>query len=289
MSIFDDLNNENLGDDLEISLGDKSIKLGDLRNEYRETRTRASQYDSVAAERDAIRTERDTMSRSVADLLAKAGQMADADPGAPPDTRQALRDALAPLFDKDDPSAALFEDKVFGGALTKAEQRAYDRAKADIDKNNSELAELRSMMRDGFQALTNAQVAERDNRWYEINKREIPKGEDKRPMSLTQIREYAVARNLMVPNTRLVDYDAALESLTEPTRREQAMSEAEKRGYEKGLQAARSNAGKVLPIFGDRSAGAPGSKALSTVGKTQKQIMQDALRTGLAEITAEEG
>lgn len=291
MSIFDEiLENKELGDDIEISLGDKTLKLGDLRSEYRETHDRASRLDAVSQERDAIRTERDTLSRNVGDLLAKAAQQTDDDARHQPvDSAELLRNALRPLYEKDDPSAALFEDKVFGGALTKAEQRAYDRAHAEIDAINARFEEQNKLVRDGFQALTNAQVAERENRWYDINRRDIPKGADGKPLTAGQIREIAVSRNLLVPGTRLLDYDAALEVVTEPTRREQMMSEAEKRGYEKGLAAGRTDKAKVLPLFGDRPGGAAGGTKVGATGQSARQIVGNAVAQGMADIASGQG
>jgi Holliday junction resolvase RusA-like endonuclease len=296
MSLLDDLlESKELADDLEISIGDKTAKVSDLRalrSEYSRTR---DERDAIASERDTIRNERDNLTRSVTDLLGKAGRMTDDDarrPDQPADIKATLRDALNVLLEKDDPSAALFEDKVFGKALTRVEENAVKRAMAENAELKATVTELQNLVKGGFEAMTRAQVHERENRWYDINRKEIPKGQDGKPVSLAQIRQYAAQRNMYIPGedgrpTALLDFDTALNTLTEPTRQEARMSEAEQRGYQKGLEAARTKGAQVLPLFGDRSAGGgEGGKQIKTAGKTQKQIVQESLQQGLADLAS---
>ena len=108
-------------------------------------------------------------------------------------------------------------------------------------------------------------------------------------MTLDDIHKYGAERNMVrTDSPNLIDYDRVLEALTEPQRIEARMSEAEKRGFEKGLEQGRAAAGKVIPIFGDRSGGeVPGDK-ISTVGKSARQIVQERLQQGLADLSAAE-
>jgi hypothetical protein len=288
MSILDDLlENKELADELEISIGDKTAKVGDLRALRSESSRTRTERDAIAADRDAIRGERDNLTRSVTDLLGKAGRMTDDDTRQRPiDPRDAVTEGLAALLKKDDPSEALWKDPTFGGALTQAEERAYARAKKDYDGLAATVNEIRENVQNGFTSLTKAQVYERENRWYDINRKEIPNGEDGKKVSLTQLRQYAAERQMFIPGTQLLDYDAALGTLTEPTRRAEEMTAAERRGYEKGIAAARTKSAEVIPLFGDRSAGGGGAPAIKTAGKTQKQIVQESLQRGLADLSA---
>lgn len=292
MSIFDDiLGNQDLGDDLEVTIGDKTLKVGDIRSLRAEAETNRRERDAYLAERDSIRGERDNLTRSVTDLLGQAGRMADADQTQQPtDPAQILRDALLPLLDKEDPNlTALVQDKIFGKALTNVEERAVKRAMAENEELRNTVKELKGLVHDGFQGLVKAQVNEREQRWYDINKRDIPKGADGKPLRLEEIRNYASQRGLVLPGTQLVDYDSALEAITEPQRAEARMSEAEKRGYQKGLEDARRSAGKVLPIFGDRAGGSVGKNKIATAGKSQRQMVTEALSQGLADLASEGG
>lgn len=288
MSILDDLlESKDLADDLEISIGDKTAKVGDLRALRSESSRSRAERDAIAAERDTIRGERDNLTRSVTDLLGKAGRMTDDDAArVTVDPGDAIRDGLSRLLAKEDPSEALWKDPVFGGALTKAEERAYARAKKEYDGLAETVKQISENVANGFTALTKAQVYERENRWYDINRKEIPNGEDGKKISLEQLRNYAAQRQMFIPGTQLLDYDAALGTLTEPTRRAEEMTAAERRGYEKGLAASRTKAAEVIPLFGDRSAGQGGAPAIKTAGKTQKQIVQESLQRGLADLSA---
>jgi hypothetical protein len=287
MSILDDLlENKELADDLEIAIGDKTAKVGDLRALRSESSSARAERDAITADRDSVRGERDNLTRSVTELLGKAGRMADEPPVRPVDPRDAIREGLDALLHKDDPSDALWKDPVFGGALTKAEERAYQRSLKENTELRQTVTELQTLVKGGFEALTKAQVYERENRWYDINRKEIPNGQDGKKVSLESLRQYASQRQMFIPGTQLLDYDTALSTLTEPTRREAAMTDAEARGYQKGLEAARTKGAQVLPLFGDRSAGAPGGPQVKTAGKTQKQIVQESLARGLADIAS---
>jgi len=295
MSVFDEIiSNQELPDDMQITVGDKgSMTLGELRGLNTERTSLKTQAETAAAEAARYRGEHESLARSVAGLLDMAGKGADADEAArraaPTDPRDSTLEGLRQLLSKGDPADALFEDKVFGSALTKVEQRAFDRAAAKIAEQDASIKELRELVTQGFTGLTNAQALEREHRWYDVNRNEIPKGQDGKRMPLEDIRRVAIERNMVIPGTRLIDYDSALNLITEPTRVEARMSEAERRGYQKGLEAGRSAAGKVLPLFGDRSAGGAGGDRISTAGKTQRQIVQERLQQGLVDLSAEEG
>lgn len=286
MTLDEILGNKELGDDQEIQIGENKFNLGELRGMRSERDTFRTERERIAQERDQIRGEKDTLAASVTDLLSKAGKAAETEAAAPAPQDQLL-DAMRKLVAKDDGTEALFNDPVFGKALSAVEERAYQRAKKEQDLLRNEFDGIKGELKNGFEAMTRAQINERAERWYSDNRTDIPKGEDGKKLSLQAIHKYGAERGMVrqdAPN--LVDYDRVLEVLTEPARMEARMSDAEKRGFEKGMQAAREAAGKVIPIFGDRSAGAiPGDK-ISTVGKSAKQIVSERLAQGLADLSA---
>lgn len=292
MSALDDiLGNKELGDDQEITIGENKFNLGELRGLRTERETLRTERESLARERDDYRGKYDTVSQAATKLLAEAGAAAEREGREPPpkSAKDQLREVLSPLLEEDDGTKALFEDKVFGKALKTVEQRAYDRSQKEMEQIRADFKTLQDNLKQGFEGLTRAQVFERAQRWYDVNRNDIPKGDDGKRLSLDAIHKFAADRNMVRPESpNLVDYDRALEVLTEPQRVEARMSEAEKKGYEKGLEAGRSQAGRVIPIFGDRSAGGTPGDKISTVGKSQKQIVSENLARGLAELSQAE-
>jgi hypothetical protein len=289
MGAFDDIiGNAELPDDTKITYGDKEFTLGEARALNSRLAERESAYQSTVTERDQLRNEYNKMSQDVTRILGSAAAGADADATRPAaDPRDAVRDGLAALLAKDDPTKALYEDKLFGSALRKAEENAYGRARTEIESLQNSVREMGELVKNGFTHLTNAQVTERANRWYDVNRSDIPKGQDGKRMSLREINDFAVNRAIVVPGTQMLDYDRALEVLTEPQRVEAKMTEAEKRGYQKGLEAGRRGAAEVIPIFGDRDGGGAPRDKIVTAGKSQRQIMQEAIARGLADAAAE--
>lgn len=288
MSVFDDIiGNKELPDDMKITVGDKDMTLAELRQVNNQLAESRNQLTSLQAERDDYRTKHDKLAESITGLLRSAGSVADNPPPAPQDPKDVLRSTLASLLEKDDPSNALFEDKLFGRALTRVEERAVNRALEENKKLSDAFTALKQQVDAGFEGLTRAQVNQHYQSWYGANRQEIPKDKDGKRMSLKDIIDFAQQRGLTVPNTNLFDLDRTLDVITEPVRTEARMSEAERRGYEKGLNDGRAAAGKVLPLFGDRSAGPTGTPAYSTAGKSAKQIVSERLQQGLADLAAE--
>jgi hypothetical protein len=284
------LANKDLADTQEIKIGEETYNLGDLRAVNAERETFRTERDTIARERDEFRGKLDKQSETVIDVLGGAHKRALAEVETPPeDPRKSFIESLRTLTAEDDGTKALFEDKVFGKALSAVEERAYQRAKKDLEAIEAKIKGIDDGMKAGFEGMTRAQISERAERWYSDNRTEIPKGEDGKKLSLQAIHKYGAERGMVradAPN--LVDYDRVLEVLTEPARAEARMTEAEKKGYEKGLQDGRAAAGKVIPIFGDRSAGGTPGDKISTVGKSAKQIVSERLAQGLADLSAEE-
>ncbi len=288
MSVFDDiLGNAEVPDDLEITVGDKgTFKVGDLRGTLKQER---EQREALTRERDEVRGKYGELETNVGKLLGLAGRQTDADNErpAPIDPKDTLREALRPLLEKDDGTAALMEDKLFGKALTAVEERAFRRAMKGNEALKAEFNQLKELVEGGFRNVTQAQLSERAERWYDVNRTDIPKGEDGKRVSLKQIHDYAVERNMVRPGTQLVDYDRALEALTEPARHKQELTAAEEKAYQRGVAAGRTGAAKVIPLMGDRSAGGIDKGKSETTGKSAKQIVSERLAQGLAELSAE--
>lgn len=288
MSVFDDiLGNSEIPDDMEISVGDHGkMTMAELRAAQADRESLRRQSQEVAAERDRYRTEWENTNRAFTGVISQADKNLENEQKAPTQ-KELLREALSGLVEKDDPSDALFEDKLFGRALTKVEERAVERAMKENAALKQQFQELSQLVHQGFEGLTKAQVYEREQRWYDVNRSDIPKGQDGKKLSLGAIKQYAQERNMFVPQTNLLNLEAALESMTEPTRLEARMTEAERKGYEKGLAAARTERGKVLPMFGERSAGNSGMPAVETKGKSARQLVQEQLQRGLTDLSAE--
>ena len=280
------LGNKELGDDREIKIGEETYNLGDLRAVNAERESLRGERETLARERDDFRGKYEKQSSTLTELLGDAHKRAseELEAPAPKSIKEQLREIVG--TDEDPALTALFEDKVFGKALTTVEQRAYDRAKKEFEGLEAKFTDLQDKMTKGFEGMTVAQLNERAERWYSDNRTDIPKGEDGKKMSLRAIHDYAMERNMVKAGTRLIDYDAALEQLTEPTRREAQMTEAEKRGFQKGLEAGRRGAAEVIPIFGDRSAGGTPEERISTAGKSRQQMIQEALQRGLTRESA---
>lgn len=290
MKLDELLGNKELLDDQAVSFGSETFTLGELRGIANERETLRTERESLARERDDFRGKYDTVSQAATKLLAEAGAAAEREnqQPAPKSAKDQLRDVLGPLLEEDDGTKALFEDKVFGKALTKVEERALQRAMEKYDALEAKFNGLNEAVTKGFEGMTTAQLSARLESWYGDNRADIPKGQDGKRMTARAVHDFALQHNMVVPGSRLLDYDAALETLTAPQRHEAQMTDAEKRGYEKGLEAGRSQAGRVIPIFGDRSAGGTPGEKISTVGKSQKQIVSEHLARGLAELSQEE-
>ena len=290
MTLQEILDNKELTDDTEISLGGDrgSIKLSELRGLRQEVATRDERLTALQTERDSFRTKHDQLAESITSLLGTADKAARRDVDNPPtDPKAAAREVLAELLKSDDPTDALFNDKLFGAALKKVKEDAVGASKQEITRLEAAINELRDIQKQGFEGLTRAQLMERENRWYDINRKEIPNGADGKRLSMKDLREYAVSRNIVVPGTQLLDFDRTLEVLTEPERAKANMTAAEQRGYEKGLRDARAQQGKVLPLFGDRSAGAPAKDAITYDGsKSPRANVSARIAQGLEEIIA---
>lgn len=284
MSIFDDL--AGLPDDAEITIGEKSFKLGDIKTEYTQERT---QREALAGERDGWRSKHDKLSDSVATLLGQAGKAADADSTPPVDPRQGLWDRLERAVKGDDPVDALYADPLFGKALTRAEERAYERAEKENKRLSDAFETLKTEVTNGLNGLANASVYTQDAIWYGDNKSDIPKGQDGKKVTLKQMQDFADNNNLFHPGTRIRNLDRALEVLTAPTRRQAEISAAEQAAYQKGMNDARANAGKVIPLMSERNGGGmPKGQEYTTAGKSARQIVSERLQQGLADLSAEE-
>lgn len=274
-----------LPDDFKISVGDKGeMTLGQLRGLEGQLTERDTQIGNLTTERDTFRSKFDETSASLTKLLGSADKMTEQ-----PDPADRVMDGLRELLAKPDPSQALFEDKLFGGALKTVEERSYGRTKKELDALTGQMNELAGLVRDGMTRLTQAQVGESYRRWYDVNRGDMPKGTDGKRMSLQNIVDYATQNNIVTgPGSQLLDLDRTLDIITAPTRQAAALEEAEQRGYQKGVETQREAAGRVLPLFGDRSAGGVSRGEYNTAGKSARQIMQERIGAGLQDLAANE-
>ena len=288
MSLFDDL--AGMDDATELTIGDKTFKLGDLKGEYTNERT---QREALAKERDTLRTSYNDLDSSVRTLLGAAGRAAEGgggdNPPAPVDHRAAIRDSLKEILGPEDPTNALFEDKLFGRAFKTVEERMAERLTALQTKQDESLKAVQDMVNKGFQSLAGAQVVERENRWYGENRSEIPKGQNGKKITLEQMRQFCDNNAIYIPNTQLRDFDRALDTLTAPARRQTEIEAAREEGRRLGQQEARTNGAKVIPLITERGAGGMPKGDYNTTGKSARQIVSERIGQGLQDLSVEEG
>lgn len=295
MAILDDiLGNAEFPDDMKLNIGNHEVPLGELRSRNSQIAERDSRLQELSAERDRFRSQYDELSGTMTRLLGQADKAASAavNEPSPKSSADLLREALGPILQGADPAEPLFQDKVFGAFANRLESKIGERYDSQLQKLTDSFTALQDLVNNGFQAVTAAQVGERERRWYDINRSSLPKDKDGKPVALDSIKQFAAQRGIYQVNsqgqiTNLLDLDRTLEVLTEPTRQREAIDAAAKAAYERGIQEGRTAAGKVIPFMGDRSAGAAPADQYSTKGKSPRQIIADRMKQGLADLSAE--
>ena len=285
MNLDEILGNKELTDDFEIALGDKgSFKLGDLRALHGERDTYRTERDNLSGERDRYRGDYEKLNGTVTQLMAEASKRATQEVETPPpNPQEQLLEAMRKLVAPQDPSNVLFKDDTFGPAFNRIREETRAETEAKYKALEEKFNALNGLVENGFKTVGSAFQSERQNRWYYDNRGDIPTGADGKKLSLEQIHNYAVQNNMIVPNTQLVDYDKALDSLNAPIRQKQEMDKIRKEAYELGVNAGRTGKAQVLPMFGDRSGGGGAVPKPDTKGKSTKQILSEAIGMGLAD------
>jgi len=294
MALLDDIiGDKGLSDDTKFQIGDRELTLGELRGVHSQLGERDTRLHALEQERDGYRGRYDELASTMTRLLGQADRMTQQDEArpAPPSPQDVLRDALSPLL-LQDPAEPLFHDKVFGSFANRLRSQITEQYDGQLKKLSDTVTAMQDMLNNGMQAMTAAQVQQEYRRWYGENKGAMPKDDKGKTASLEQMTQYA-ARNGMFQvdgngrPTSMLDLDRALDTLTQPTRREAELKAAAEEGYQRGLREQRTNAGKVIPFMSERSAGGLPKEQIDTTGKSQRQLVREAMQRGLNELSQE--
>ncbi|MGH7226789.1 MAG: hypothetical protein ACRELF_26540, partial [Gemmataceae bacterium] len=242
--------------------------------------------ENTARERDQLRGEYDNLGRTLTGLLSKADEAAS-NAGQPPAQSDLVGELVKRLSPADE-TDKLFSDPLFGKGFQRFRGElddAYNSRFGDVTKR---LDDLGSQFKTAVEALSNSQIYEREQRWYHDNRSDIPEGQDGKRLSLDAVKDYAQHGNFFIPNTRLIDFDRALDSLTTPARQRAELDRVKQEAYQQGLQAGRTGKAQVLPLFGDRSGGGTLATEYNTKGKSSRQMINERVGQGLADLANEQ-
>lgn len=258
-------------DDAEVQVGEQKYRVGDIRAELHDPEQYVSreEYQKLSANHQALGS-------GLLDFLNKAASSTADQPQQQqaPDVRSALRDGLKEILFQEQ-GYNYDKDQYVGPAMTKAEERAYERAMKDAAAKYDPL--FNQMSEQLKQTTTQAILAE-ENSWYRQHKRDLPKRPDGAEYSLQDLRTLAL-RNNIVDDRKYPDYDTLLDRLTEPERRKVELQNKEDEAYKKGYAAARKEAaGNIMDVPGRGYLRVPENKpAIDTRGKSADQMIRESL------------
>lgn len=288
MTLDEILGNKELGDDFEITLGDKgAFRLGDLRSLHGDRESLRTERESLAGERDRYRTDLEKQSQQLTALMAEAGRRAQQETEAPPppNPQEQFMDSLRKLVAPNDPSAPLFEDKMFGSAFNRVKSDISSEIDGKLKGITDQYNSLKEMFDKYAQTTANAQLYEREQRWWADNRHDAPSIDGKK-ITLDTIKRFATENNIAIPGTQIIDYDRALDMISAPIRAKQELNEAQEKAYQQGLIAGRTGKGQVLPFMSDRSGGGNAAPAVNTKGRNPREFMKEAVTNGLRDVMA---
>jgi hypothetical protein len=265
-----------LDDDAQVQIGEQQIRVGDIRSEFYDPEKYVSR-----SEWEKVNAERDQMSTGVLNFLNRAAASTEQDmnrpPAAPaeppPDPRSMFKEAVKGLFA--DEGYDYSKDQYVGPAMTKAEERAYERALKKAEEiYGPKISELDQRL----QATTRQAILAEENSWFNQNQRDLPLRPDKQRYSLENLRQLALA-NRVVDERGYPDYNRLKEALLEPDRRQKEVTDKEEAAYKRGLSDARKAAGgNIIDVPGRGFVPVENVKPpVDVKGKSQDQIFREAL------------
>ena len=262
-------------DDAEVQVGNEKYKVADIRSQLHDPEQYVSreEYAKLSANHQAL-------GNGLLDFLNKAAASSETrspenNQNAGPDMRTALRDGLKEILFQEQ-GYNYDKDQYVGPAMTKAEERAYERAMKDAAAKYDPM--FNQMAEQLKQTTTQAILAE-ENSWFRQHRRDLPKRPDGQEYSLQDLRTLAL-RNNIVDDRKYPDYDTLLDRLTEPERRKKEVTDKEDAAYKAGYAAARKEAGSnIMDVPGRGYLRVPEQKpAIDTKGKTADQIIREGLQ-----------
>lgn len=268
MAIRDIINGQ--PDDAEVQIGEQRYKVGDIRQELHDPEQYVSREDYAK-----LQANHQALGSGLLDFLNKAAASTTDQPQQQtPDVRTALRDGLKEILFQEQ-GYNYDKDQYVGPAMSKAEERAYQRAMQDAAAKYDPL--FNQMSEQLKQTTTQAILAE-ENAWFRQHKRDLPKRPDGAEYSLQDLRTLAL-RNNIVDDRKYPDYDTLLDRLTEPERRKVELKNKEDEAYKQGYAAARKEQGAtIMDVPGRGFLRVPETKPMiDTKGKTADQIIREGL------------
>jgi hypothetical protein len=268
-----------LDDNQQVQIGNEQVRVGDIRGEFYDPEKYVSRE-----EWNRVNTERDQMSAGVLNFLNRAAASTEQDMNRPapapaeppPDPRSMFKEAVKGLFA--DEGYDYSKDQYVGPAMSKAEERAYERALKKAEEiYGPKINELDQRL----QATTRQAILAEENSWFNQNYASLPMRPDKQPYSLENLRQLAL-QNRVVDQRGYPDYNRLKEALLEPDRRQKEVTDKEEAAYKRGLSDARKAAGAgIVDVPGRGFVPVENVKPpVDIKGKSQDQIFREAL--GLA-------
>lgn len=274
---IDELMHLNVPDDTVIKMGDRDVKWGDLKANIA---TLSQERDGWYQQAQQHQNESARLSESVAELLKAGSAAAASEPqqqGNPRDMfKQALQEMLKGDEDKDDPYLSPLVERKAKKLLQQFKETELEAATAPYKQSIEQLNQ-------GVQLLAGQLGVERGLRLYK-EAGDWPEG-----MDFSTATRAAVERKIFVPGTTYPDYANLNNQLMGQSRYERHTEDIRKQEREKVEKEFRSQYGAnlIMPNRPGMGAGSFGKPTIDTEGKSQEQILDEALRAGIEEAIQE--
>lgn len=271
-----------LEDDATVQVGDQQVRVGDIRGEFYDPDKYVNKADY-----EKLNTDHGALQTGVLNFLNKAAAQAETDTKnapAPPvqqqmDPRSMFKEAVKGLFE--DQGYDYSKDAYVGPAMTKAEERAYERA---LKKAEEIYGPRIKEIDDRLKATTAQAILAEENAWFNLNQRDLPMRPDKQPYSLQDLRQLAL-QNHILDSRGYPDYNRLRDALLEPVRREKETTDKEEAAYKRGISDARKAAvNQLVDVPGRGFVPVSEEKPpMETKGKSQDQIIREALNLAFSD------
>lgn len=270
-----------LADDAEVQVGDQKVKVADIRGEFYDPEKYVNRE-----EYEKLNNDHSSLQNGVLNFLNKAAAQTQQDmqqpqqpQQPPPDPRSMFKEAVKGLFA--DEGYDYSKDAYVGPAMTKAEERAYERA---MKKAEEVFGPRLKEMDERLKATTTQAILAEETAWFNQNKRDLPMRPDKSPYSLQDLRTLAL-QNHVLDARGYPDYERLKNALLEPEMRKKELTEKEEAAYKRGLNDARQQRVNGLVDVPGRGFVPVGEEKppMETKGKTQDQIIREALNLAFSD------
>lgn len=271
-----------LEDNAEVQVGDQKVRVGDIRGEFYDPDKYVTkdQYDKLNTDHGALQTGVLNFLNKAAASAEQPQQNGNPQPQQPPmDPRSMFKEAVKGLFA--DEGYDYSKDAYVGPAMTKAEERAYERALKKAEETyGPRITELDNRLK----ATTAQAILAEENAWFNQNRKELPMRPDKQPYSLQDLRRLALD-NHVLDQRGYPDYERLKNALLEPEMRKKELTEKEEAAYKRGLADARkARVDGLVEVPGRGFVPVePEKPPFETKGKSQDQIIRESLNMAFSD------